>query len=1274
MKSIQVFFEQKLSRRFVLWFSITLSFPLLGLLFFAINSFNDRQKLLNGQVSEYQQERVIRIEEFYQNNFYKGYQKAIRGVFNKIDKQGFVKAEFDPNNFFSKSAVTSQYTAYHYNQILPYLGIQIEPDSNFIKELNSNVFLPVHFLKLYYSSSDWHDFYDGLALSSISAVDKGRYQGSLERSSTKLRNLFNKFRLINSLRKKWVSNRKYPVYKTLQENEILPNINSITSKELDLVFKSYPALSRFSTKPVLKGLILNELRSSINLLLRDRFEILEKIVRMRTLYKSVIEGLQDGDFQKLSSFCGNQKPNFPTRSLNCLSLVSSVIGLNNSYQTSLNSLSEIYKDSLSQLVSRYGEGSDLKLILRNNGFADELVFLKRYKPDSSQNSNEQVAVLNPLYYLLKLKYIGFRDFIKDWRLLAFHSDIYNFPIERIYELRSKLADVEIKPYGKPRSRSSGPAYVSGYRLFNKAIPLHYWEEDSWKAVIKLLPNDIIPYNVTGDLSRKSAKVQLAKLLLEEDVPQTRGKFNALKLGDGDLAMIWQVLPFKFDFEEFVMGHGHLPDGYLVGLMGDHGVRLQFFRLWNSKLKASSQENLRSLLDTKLTKSYFEMVPKSIHDVTPGINYSNAGPEVKNLISSLFVFRDSLNEEPKSNVNFWDFLIHYLGFDSSYLLHRNENWNRSTTLKVLAMRDLLNKGKVIEDYYLDSELISILKSAFSEDGDGLEGEFEEWLQNPVGAFAFEYKLKGGSVQLGTVVLGSDLSNFAYFLSMDSETAYLEKIFLERLMVMVCLLAVIFSIILGKQLAGHVVTPVNELSRKVTEFSEGNLNEPVSVIRSDEIGRMAFHFNEMVDNIEGKIHEMKSINSLNDSLLSGSSLSALMEHAVEEFCSATGAQVGYLGFFEQFSKEKLMGSAQFGISDNRLEDLELRLKVLVNKLDDDEFHFLPTYTAKNYDLDELFILKISPQSEPLQDVTEVLNEISDQEENEVTVQIEGFLVLGNFDKEVLNKDKLDFLHSFASQTGTVILKAYLDKIKKDNEEGQNIQEGLMPSEAPFTKNLLDISFSFVAAKYLGGDFYDFVEFNDPNYIGMVISDVSGKGVGPSLFGTTCQAYLRLLAIDPNNTGQTLEYMNERLCENKNNSLFATVFYLTINLNNLKMTYSSAGHNKMYLYRKKTHSIEYLSAKGLVLGMFTPCVYETRDLQLEEGDWIILYTDGITELENPSLDLYGMERFEQLILANVDKSAENMKELILEDLEIYRESVAPSDDITFILAKIESNVSNS
>ena len=74
--------------------------------------------------------------------------------------------------------------------------------------------------------------------------------------------------------------------------------------------------------------------------------------------------------------------------------------------------------------------------------------MKQFKIKSGQFSRDQSAILNPLYYLLKLKYKGFRNLINDWRSLAFQSDIYNFPIEKIYELRSKLSDVEIKPYGK----------------------------------------------------------------------------------------------------------------------------------------------------------------------------------------------------------------------------------------------------------------------------------------------------------------------------------------------------------------------------------------------------------------------------------------------------------------------------------------------------------------------------------------------------------------------------------------------------------------------------------------------------------------------------------------------------------------------------------------------------------------------------------------------------------------------------------------------------------
>ena len=110
--------------------------------------------------------------------------------------------------------------------------------------------------------------------------------------------MFSEFRIINGLRQKWISNRKYPDYNSLEESDILPNINSVNSRELSEVFKPYPKLSRFLSDQVLEGALLNELRTSIKYLLKDRFEILEKIVKMRDSYSKIIKDLQDDDFQK----------------------------------------------------------------------------------------------------------------------------------------------------------------------------------------------------------------------------------------------------------------------------------------------------------------------------------------------------------------------------------------------------------------------------------------------------------------------------------------------------------------------------------------------------------------------------------------------------------------------------------------------------------------------------------------------------------------------------------------------------------------------------------------------------------------------------------------------------------------------------------------------------------------------------------------------------------------------------------------------------------------
>ncbi len=1275
MGALKSFVAQKMSRRFVLWFSITLSFPIFGLLFFTISSLNDREELLKRQVQENQLGRVLQAEKLYLNQFYKGYVQAIQALFVKVnrDKIDLVTRMLDPQDPISTGKLVSEYTNYFYSDMLPYLGVKIDPFSANREALQRESFVIMHLMEIRYAEQELQDFYDALALSSINGHQESKYEGKAKVHSREMKSVYRSFTDAHYERRKWVPSRSFPSYRELNEKDVLRGYTRIRSNAVFKVFKKFPKLMKLADDVLIEGKELDEIRESIADLLRYRFQVLGTIVDLRRQFyqiKNEINSLRKQTVKILGKERTDRKLpesiddfksylNTVIEELELGKIKDSTVLAHLSFYRDLRAINESmlvsldsYKDLILQhfnVPEKLFDSDNENSVLEVSAF-DSLV--------ANANQGEASALI-PLNYLSKLRRKGLKG--KEWLYFAEASDIYSFPIRRVYELKDLLGKLAIKPSERT---------VTGYFALERLTAIQSWKNTTWQIVNKLLEH-IIKFNLTGLFSINSTDDAFVNALISgADLASTRNRVTSLGAGNSGMSMIWEVMPRSFQLDEFMMGHSPLPEALLQGLIRDDGVRLHFFRLWNAQIKVDSISELDEILNSKLDALYDAVIPTQIRKTIPSVEYRNAGPEVRNLIKALYEFKFSLSDGGiESKLNFWDFCNHYLGLTKNYLVRRNQTWSNATNLQFLALRDSINEGEIPEELYIDS----VMRSYLGENSKAYT-DFSNWLKNPVSPFFFEYLDDSNRRRIGSLVSSRELVNFVFLLSMDAETAYQENKYITILLIFISIIALLFGIGLGRLLANAVVTPVNKLSSKVSDFSEGNLAERIDVIRGDEIGRMAFNFNEMVDNIESKIYEMQSINSLNEYLLKGDSPATLMTYAVKQFCAATGAQIGYLGFFEQSSKEKLMGSANFGISENNLEDMELRLKVLVNKLSDEEFHFLPEYTAKNFNTENLFILKIRPQSEPLLDVSEVLEEISDHEKSEVKLQIEGFLVLGSYDENSMNEEKLDFLHSFASQTGTVILKAYLDNVKKDNEEGQNIQEGLMPSEAPDSRGLMDISFSFVAAKYLGGDFYDFVEFEDSKHIGMMISDVSGKGIGPSLFGTTCQAYLRILGTNPSETGETLKNMNERLCENKNNSLFATAFYLTINLDNLKMTYSSAGHNKMYLYRSSTNTIEYLSGKGLVLGMFTPCVYETLELQLEEGDWIILYTDGITELENSTLELYGMQRFEELILANTDKSAEQMKEILLQDLEIYRESVAPSDDITFILAKVDSSVSNS
>ena len=235
--------------------------------------------------------------------------------------------------------------------------------------------------------------------------------------------------------------------------------------------------------------------------------------------------------------------------------------------------------------------------------------------------------------------------------------------------------------------------------------------------------------------------------------------------------------------------------------------------------------------------------------------------------------------------------------------------------------------------------------------------------------------------------------------------------------------------------------------------------------------------------------------------------------------------------------------------------------------------------------------------------------------------GFLVLIQPAKDC----PLEALETFCNQAGTIFMKTWLDEIKEDTRHGGEIQKELMSRDLPDTGAHLEIKPIYIPARNLGGDCFDILKTFREERFGVLIGDVSGKGIGPALFGSSAKAYLHSIFYSMTDPGKCLGMVNKFLCSNNQSDLFLTLFLMTIDTQTGIFSYASAGHNNMLLVRSDG-SLEYLSAKGLPLGMFSSIEYETKEQKLDSGDSIILYTDGIPELENPRKDLFSQERFEK------------------------------------------------
>lgn len=342
-----------------------------------------------------------------------------------------------------------------------------------------------------------------------------------------------------------------------------------------------------------------------------------------------------------------------------------------------------------------------------------------------------------------------------------------------------------------------------------------------------------------------------------------------------------------------------------------------------------------------------------------------------------------------------------------------------------------------------------------------------------------------------------------------------------------------------------------------------------------------------------------------------------------------------------------------------------------------------------------------------------------------QLVGILSIGrrHARHEFSVRDK-EMLMSVAGQLALVIENSKLAERMVEEERTQRelamaseVQQHLFPLRPPASPSL-EMAYFCQPARTVGGDYYDFLVFEDEQ-IGIAVADVAGKGISAALLMSTVQATLRSQALmgqasvaSKGSLAQLVSSVNRLLCRSTGASSYATFFYAQYDESTRRLAYVNAGHNPPLLIRPANRdeliplllpspfdvdtselkrrrpglpilveSVEeqvvapeaefnctQLKTGGMVIGLFEDCSYDEDTVQLQSGDLLITYTDGLTEALNRHDEEFGEERLCRLLISMKSLSAAEIRTKLIEHIQQWCADTAQHDDLTFVLLKVK------
>jgi phosphoserine phosphatase RsbU/P len=238
-----------------------------------------------------------------------------------------------------------------------------------------------------------------------------------------------------------------------------------------------------------------------------------------------------------------------------------------------------------------------------------------------------------------------------------------------------------------------------------------------------------------------------------------------------------------------------------------------------------------------------------------------------------------------------------------------------------------------------------------------------------------------------------------------------------------------------------------------------------------------------------------------------------------------------------------------------------------------------------------------------------------------------------------------------------------INNELEMAREIQLSILPQEIPKIDGM-EITARYIPMSSVAGDFYDFIRV-DNKHIGVLVADVSGHGLPAALIASMLQVALAAQSVHASDPGQVLAGLHQALC-GKFKRDFVTAVYVFVDTEKKFMRFAGAGHPPLLLWRGATQSTSELEENGRPLGMFPDSTYSAGQTQVQAGDKLVLYTDGIVETESPSEQAFGVDLFKGFLQSKHDLRADLFADSLLDELSSWSEhprGQGQQDDITFL-----------